>query len=183
MDVLICISLALGLTAKRPALEKKKQIHVQLTLSYENDYKRPLHFYSITSMNTERDVVFVDPLPEELRCPFHRGVFKDPHVSSCGHTFCKACLHLDSDDVDEMGNCPICMTALVRPFYPNYALVAIISHLRVYCKYRKDEGIGCSAIVTMGELTIHEESCEFASKEPESPRAPYQGKYVSKNNV
>lgn len=114
-----------------------------------------------TTDTQRQNVVFVDPLPEELRCPFHRGIFEEPQVGLCGHSFCKLCLHLEDDS--EI-TCPICMTNLSKPFFPNLAIEAVISHLRVYCRNRDPEKISCQAIVTLGELPVHEQTCEFSPK-------------------
>lgn len=43
------------------------------------------------------DWSFVDPVPEELRCPLHLGVLRDPVVVSCGHSFCKECISFNPD--------------------------------------------------------------------------------------
>lgn len=127
--------------------------------------------------DTERqNVVFVDQLPEELRCPFHRGVFEDPQVAQCGHTFCRRCVPID-ENLGETVSCPVCLANLTGIFFPNLALEAIISHLRVYCKNRKED-TGCQTVIPLGELPIHEQGCEFSPKEDCS-----QSKNTGKPNI
>jgi hypothetical protein len=132
-------------------------------------------------------LVFVESLPEELRCPFHLGVLDDPVVGSCGHSFCKTCIELaphpenfsDNDDefltqsqqlskllIEDGMRCPICNQDIVTPLFPNHIITAIISQLRVYCRFRNCDNPedGCRAQVPLGSLATHEGSCLFAKK-------------------
>ena len=128
-------------------------------------------------------LLFVDPLPEELRCPFHQGVLQDPVVAKCGHSFCRTCLHADEPRPEEEEvleqECPICTAMLSGPFFPNHVLVAVIGHLKVHCpSYLASSRSGCRVVVPLGELSLHLETCTFSdhSLTPHSPCHPYQGK-------
>jgi len=109
---------------------------------------------------------FVDPLPEELRCPFHRGILQDPVVASCGHSFCQTCLQGGDEQ-----SCPICMSTLSPPFFPNYGLLAVISHTTVQCNLPH-----CREQFSLDELALHKKSCAGADPQqsPLSPRRPYR---------
>ncbi|XP_035309688.1 tripartite motif-containing protein 43B-like [Cricetulus griseus] len=45
---------------------------------------------------------------EELTCFICSSYFTDPVTISCGHSFCRACLHLSWEDIKVLVHCPIC---------------------------------------------------------------------------
>uniref|UniRef100_A0A673CCY8 RING-type domain-containing protein n=1 Tax=Sphaeramia orbicularis TaxID=375764 RepID=A0A673CCY8_9TELE len=60
--------------------------------------------------------------PEDLTCPTCMGIFKDPVLLSCGHSFCKSCLHRWWT-VKRTRECPVCRTqSQSRNPPPNLAL-------------------------------------------------------------
>lgn len=42
--------------------------------------------------DAEGVIKFVTPPSASLFCPIHRGLFTDPVIAACGHTFCRSCL-------------------------------------------------------------------------------------------
>ena len=45
---------------------------------------------------------------EELTCFICMSYLTDPVTISCGHSFCRACLHLSWEDSLFLGHCPMC---------------------------------------------------------------------------
>ncbi|XP_035294375.1 tripartite motif-containing protein 43-like [Cricetulus griseus] len=45
---------------------------------------------------------------EELICFICSSYFTDPVTINCGHSFCRACLHLSWEDIKVLVHCPIC---------------------------------------------------------------------------
>ncbi|XP_063766998.1 E3 ubiquitin-protein ligase TRIM39-like isoform X1 [Eleginops maclovinus] len=60
-------------------------------------------------------------LQEDLCCPVCQGVFRDPVLLSCCHSFCRACLQ-NWWDGKEVKECPVCRRRSSKEFFPNFAL-------------------------------------------------------------
>jgi E3 ubiquitin-protein ligase RFWD2 len=59
-------------------------------------------------------------LTDDLACPICMSVLRDPFVTSCGHSFCHACV---SKHLVHRSNCPSCAAYLtVDGVFPNFLL-------------------------------------------------------------
>ena len=59
-------------------------------------------------------------LAEDLLCPICMSQLRDPFVTSCGHSFCHACV---SKHLAHRNNCPSCAAYLtVDGIFPNFLL-------------------------------------------------------------
>eukprot|EP00299_Pterocystis_sp_00344_P015980 c7994_g1_i2.p1 GENE.c7994_g1_i2~~c7994_g1_i2.p1 ORF type:complete len:581 (+),score=140.67 c7994_g1_i2:57-1799(+) len=71
----------------------------------------------------EQDVVYHNS--HELVCPMCLGVIKEAFMTSCGHSFCYACI---STHIDRTPTCPTCSTSITRAqLFPNFALNKVIN--------------------------------------------------------
>ncbi|KAI8380611.1 WD40-repeat-containing domain protein [Choanephora cucurbitarum] len=62
----------------------------------------------------------LDRLDEELACPICQDVMKDVYVTSCGHSFCHACIAVH---LENQSDCPLCRSRLnIHELYPNFQL-------------------------------------------------------------
>eukprot|EP00976_Prorocentrum_cordatum_P115155 1195964-Prorocentrum_minimum.AAC.2 len=50
-------------------------------------------------------VLFEVPPPADLRCVICWELFRDPVITPCGHSFCRACV---DTELNSSGRCPIC---------------------------------------------------------------------------
>ncbi|KAI8369655.1 WD40-repeat-containing domain protein [Blakeslea trispora] len=61
-----------------------------------------------------------DRLDEELACPICQDLMKDVYVTSCGHSFCHACIAVH---LENQSDCPLCRSKLdIHELYPNFQL-------------------------------------------------------------
>ncbi|XP_052045289.1 LOW QUALITY PROTEIN: tripartite motif-containing protein 43C-like [Apodemus sylvaticus] len=67
---------------------------------------------------------------ETLTCLICRGIFIDPVFLRCGHTFCKACLILSSEDIRIPDLCPTCREPSHRMFINNITMKTRVSNVR-----------------------------------------------------
>ena len=71
------------------------------------------------SMVAASDTLLAE-LTEDLACPICMSVLRDPFVTSCGHSFCHACV---SKHLAHRSNCPSCAAYLtVDGVFPNFLL-------------------------------------------------------------
>ncbi|KAF6024650.1 TRAF7 [Bugula neritina] len=136
------------------------------------NFSQPIepHSYNITNgypVDLEEEIyVFVEPLNRRLCCPVCSQVFKDPVITTCGHTFCKVCVQKSVNEV-----CPIDMKPS-KYIVDNIALSEQIGELVVRCKYGckkstshpgeyvADES-GCPVTLKISERYSHEKHCDF----------------------
>ena len=79
---------------------------------------------------------YVEDTISELVCAVCLDPFVEPLETSCGHTFCKQCIH----DLTT-NSCPQCrqIIDLDEVVPPNRIITNILGQLKVYCPH-KDEG-------------------------------------------
>ena len=66
-------------------------------------------------------------LAEDLACPICMSQLRDPFVTSCGHSFCHACV---SKHLAHRKNCPSCAAYLTADgIFPNFLLQKVQPHL------------------------------------------------------
>jgi E3 ubiquitin-protein ligase TRAF7 len=51
--------------------------------------------------------VFVEEPSKKLCCMLCNHVFKDPVITSCGHTFCRSCAVTRQNDKCPIDDCPL----------------------------------------------------------------------------
>ncbi|KNC49632.1 E3 ubiquitin-protein ligase TRAF7 [Thecamonas trahens ATCC 50062] len=118
---------------------------------------------------------FVTPPSDSLICPIHLGLFVEPAIARCGHTFCRECI---LESLDHMAQCPVDAQPLEKDMLvPNLAVKGQINDLIVFCPYGLKQAdnaddlglddqwvvdeLGCSARLRIGDLAAHERECEF----------------------
>jgi E3 ubiquitin-protein ligase TRAF7 len=114
---------------------------------------------------------------ETLICPLCKGIFRDPHIATCGHSFCRPCLQGKSD------LCPLDHNALSM-VVKNLAIVDQVGELLIHCRYGtkpiEDDADeyevdpdGCPMIIKLGCREDHEKECEYAPVRcPNSSKCP-----------
>jgi hypothetical protein len=105
-----------------------------------------------------------------LLCPLHRGLFVEPVIARCGHTFCRACL-----ERYVRAECPLDKVVIklddVASAIPNLVLVDTIASLRIHCRYGCDkvngtwqlDMTGCKEMVAWSKRAEHENTCNYAT--------------------
>ncbi len=94
------------------------------------------------------DVEFVDPPPEDLRCPLCLLALHDPTLTSCGHHFCRACI----DRVIALKRvCPLCNNDGFHTFLDKNT-GRKINALKVNCRLKSR---GCQWVGELGRLDCH----------------------------
>ena len=80
-----------------------------------------------------------------LTCLICRGIFMDPVFLRCGHTFCKACLILSSEDIRIPDLCPECREPSPRMFINHITMKTLESTAREHriMKYLSSEDHKC----------------------------------------
>uniref|UniRef100_A0A8K9WPR4 E3 ubiquitin-protein ligase TRAF7 n=1 Tax=Oncorhynchus mykiss TaxID=8022 RepID=A0A8K9WPR4_ONCMY len=126
-------------------------------------------------------LVFAEQPSVKLCCQLCCSVFKDPVITTCGHTFCRRCA-LTSD------KCPV-DTAKLTVVVNNIAVAEQIGELFIHCKYgcRRGEGtpkmggpgnfevdpMGCPFTIKLTTRKEHEVSCDYRPVRcPNNPSCP-----------
>lgn len=97
-------------------------------------------------------------LEEALTCSICIGIFDDPVVTPCGHTFCKDCI---VRWFQQERSCPSCRKTCYKLCRPPIVVTKIIGRQQVRCAH---EGKGCKQVVELDQLRAHLEQC------PQRPR-------------
>ena len=101
------------------------------------------------SVGGATDTLLAD-LTDDLACPICMSVLRDPFVTSCGHSFCHACV---SKHLVHRNNCPSCAAYLtVDGIFPNFLLQKVrrrplacrLPH-SAYCKLPLHCGTKCAS--------------------------------------
>eukprot|EP01116_Phalansterium_solitarium_P009772 TRINITY_DN24072_c0_g1_i1.p1 TRINITY_DN24072_c0_g1~~TRINITY_DN24072_c0_g1_i1.p1 ORF type:complete len:167 (+),score=24.02 TRINITY_DN24072_c0_g1_i1:409-909(+) len=140
-------------------------------------------------------------LPQELICPLHIGVLRNPVITYCGHSFCKSCI---DQAIDSRPMCPLDRKELHKhQLYPNLLAKSLIDEQEIFCKYGSSDAdsqpppsstyesdaplldpVGCRARVTFGRRHAHFAECPFApvlcslgcgATVPRSEQCPHDG--------
>lgn len=111
-------------------------------------------FNVIVDENDEPDcLVFCEIVSAKLICMLCDKVFKEPVITSCGHTFCATCAVSATTSI----TCPA-DGAQLTVVVSNLAVNDQIGELFIHCKY------GCSLSPTTGEYTVNPNSCPVTMK-------------------
>ncbi|KAJ3601190.1 hypothetical protein NHX12_032163 [Muraenolepis orangiensis] len=115
--------------------------------------------------------VFAEQPSVKLCCQLCCNVFKDPVITTCGHTFCRRCA-LNSD------KCPV-DTAKLTVVVNNIAVAEQIGELLIHCKYGWKPGayevdpLGCPFTIKLTSRMEHEVSCDYRPVRcPNNPSCP-----------
>ncbi|XP_001640067.2 E3 ubiquitin-protein ligase TRAF7 [Nematostella vectensis] len=142
---------------------------------------RSLHSISTTADEEEEEIIlFVDKPSPKLFCPLCRRVFKDPVITSCGHTFCQACIMARGVE-----KCPLDDNKL-SIVVANLAVAEQIGELYIHCKYgcrirangggvveHEVDSSGCPMKTKIINRREHEKNCQYAPTQcPNSLQCP-----------
>uniref|UniRef100_A0A667ZCW8 E3 ubiquitin-protein ligase TRAF7 n=1 Tax=Myripristis murdjan TaxID=586833 RepID=A0A667ZCW8_9TELE len=119
--------------------------------------------------------VFAEQPSVKLCCQLCCNVFKDPVITTCGHTFCRRCA-LTSD------KCPV-DTAKLTVVVNNIAVAEQIGELFIHCKYGcratnssvayEVDPLGCPFTIKLSTRKEHEVSCDYRPVRcPNNPSCP-----------
>uniref|UniRef100_A0A6Q2ZFS6 RING-type domain-containing protein n=1 Tax=Esox lucius TaxID=8010 RepID=A0A6Q2ZFS6_ESOLU len=127
---------------------------------------RSLHSESTMSLRStfslheeEEDMeplVFAEQPSVKLCCQLCCSVFKDPVITTCGHTFCRRCA-LTSD------KCPV-DTAKLTVVVNNIAVAEQIGELFIHCKYGCRAGGGTPKMGVAVNYEVDPKGCPFTIK-------------------
>lgn len=103
---------------------------------------------------------------DTLTCPLCNGVFRDPYIAACGHSFCRPC-YSGGTDVCPLDSSQLSM--VVR----NLAIADQVGELMIHCRYGckpvsdcpgeyEVESTGCPMVIKLGGRQEHEKDCEYA---------------------
>jgi E3 ubiquitin-protein ligase TRAF7 len=115
-------------------------------------------------------ILFVTPPSDSLKCPIHKGLFIDPVIANCGHTFCKPCLKSEILR-GAVVICPVDSTEIdFERLIPNLALSGQLQDLLTHCKFgcKLVDGVltvdpeGCQEVVSLSKRLEHENNCMHA---------------------
>ena len=115
----------------------------------------------------EEVVVFAEPPPADLKCSICLELFKDPLITSCGHTFCSRCVF---EGLAPSAACAVCREPLdMDELSPNLLAKSLVGEQRIHCRYgcawTEEVGWvvdsdGCDEVLQLGNRAAHEEDCE-----------------------
>uniref|UniRef100_A0A4W4EL85 E3 ubiquitin-protein ligase TRAF7 n=1 Tax=Electrophorus electricus TaxID=8005 RepID=A0A4W4EL85_ELEEL len=121
--------------------------------------------------------VFAEQPSVKLCCQLCCSVFKDPVITTCGHTFCRRCA-LTSE------KCPV-DTSKLTVVVNNIAVAEQIGELFIHCKYGcrptatskpcafEVDPLGCPFTVKLSTRKDHEVSCDYRPVRcPNNPSCP-----------
>uniref|UniRef100_A0A8C4HEG4 E3 ubiquitin-protein ligase TRAF7 n=1 Tax=Dicentrarchus labrax TaxID=13489 RepID=A0A8C4HEG4_DICLA len=119
--------------------------------------------------------VFAEQPSVKLCCQLCCNVFKDPVITTCGHTFCRRCA-LTSD------KCPV-DAAKLTVVVNNIAVAEQIGELFIHCKYGcratasaaayEVDPLGCPFTIKLSARKEHEASCDYRPVRcPNNPSCP-----------
>ncbi|XP_019850390.1 PREDICTED: E3 ubiquitin-protein ligase TRAF7-like [Amphimedon queenslandica] len=115
---------------------------------------------------------------ERLLCPLCGGVFRDPYIATCGHTFCSPCLRSGREEVCPIDN--IVLSMVVK----NLAVAEQVGELHIHCRFGckqsqekpwqyEPDPLGCPMILKLANRDEHEKECDYAPvKCPNSSLCP-----------
>uniref|UniRef100_A0AAZ3SBR9 RING-type domain-containing protein n=1 Tax=Oncorhynchus tshawytscha TaxID=74940 RepID=A0AAZ3SBR9_ONCTS len=176
--------LSLSLSPQLPISTPRRSdsaISVRSLLSESNMSLRSTFSLHEDDDDTE-PLVFAEQPSVKLCCQLCCSVFKDPVITTCGHTFCRRCA-LTSD------KCPV-DTAKLTVVVNNIAVAEQIGELFIHCKYgcRRGEGtpkmggpgnfevdpMGCPFTIKLTTRKEHEVSCDYLPpvRCPNNPSCP-----------
>ena len=91
-----------------------------------------------------------------LTCPIGGGIFRDPVVDICGHTFCRECI---TQSLNQQCQCPLSREVLeLGDLRPNLAVKVVLSESDVACESLHSE---CLWSGKLKDLPAHMELCPY----------------------
>lgn len=159
-----------------PGSEKSRHSFTEDVYTFKRHTRTPSNVSacSFCSLSSTADtpekeiiVIFADKPSEKLFCMICCGVFHDPVITSCGHTFCRSCVLQG-----KMEHCPVDNSSLVV-VVSNLAVSEQIGELLIHCKYgcmpsSTEDGkyevnaAGCPTKIKLNLRHEHEQSCQYA---------------------
>ncbi|XP_019615589.1 PREDICTED: E3 ubiquitin-protein ligase TRAF7-like isoform X1 [Branchiostoma belcheri] len=128
---------------------------------------------------SDEPLVFTETPSSKLFCLLCERVFKDAVITTCGHTFCRWCVNMKTNE-----KCPVDDSKL-SVVVANIAVSEQIGELFIHCKYgcqQADGGKmgeweldprGCPMTVRVNARKEHEASCGYAPVScPNNPNCP-----------
>ncbi|KAJ8246081.1 hypothetical protein GJAV_G00263450 [Gymnothorax javanicus] len=122
--------------------------------------------------------VFAEQPSVKLCCQLCCSVFKDPVITTCGHTFCRRCALTSAE------KCPV-DNAKLTVVVNNIAVAEQIGELFIHCKYGcqpaasgkpsafEVDPLGCPFTIKLSTRKEHEASCDYRPVRcPNNPSCP-----------
>ena len=105
--------------------------------------------------NEEPEDIFVDEIPDYLKCAICLCCLKNPYQTPCGHRFCKECI---LPVINSRNNvCPNDRTAIdLTNTFPDNAVKLQINSLKVKCPKA-----GCGWVGELSDKLSHLQKCKF----------------------
>ena len=101
--------------------------------------------------------LFVDVLPDHLKCPICLCVLQSPFQTPCGHRFCRDCIQPVLKTRNNV--CPKDRTVIdATNTFPDNAARLQINSLRIKCPKHAS---GCVWVGELSDKAGHEQSCEY----------------------
>jgi len=125
------------------------------------------------SVEDEEIIVPANEIPDRLTCPIHLGIFRDPVICACGHTFCEFCVQ---SLIKQNSKCPFDKTEFNNHdiiVSPDAALIKELDEILIHCKYGvTKDSLGhykvnkdaCKELIKLRQRHAHERSCMFKPK-------------------
>ncbi|XP_050403849.1 E3 ubiquitin-protein ligase TRAF7 [Patella vulgata] len=110
-------------------------------------------------------LVFVDPPNKTLLCKLCNKIFRDPVIVSCGHTYCRRCVQLNTESLCPVDNDKLSIVVA------NIAVFEQTGELLIHCRYgcrlsedgetyKLDEAL-CPVTMKMLNRNEHENDCDY----------------------
>ncbi|XP_065899712.1 E3 ubiquitin-protein ligase TRAF7-like isoform X1 [Dysidea avara] len=125
-----------------------------------------------------RVILLAEEASPKLHCPLCKKVFCDPHITTCGHTFCRQCVISSKYE-----KCPVDDVQLSL-MVANIAVADQVGELSIHCCYgcrpKSDNSgdyevnpSGCPMIIKLANRHEHEEKCDYTPVQcPNSSKCP-----------
>ncbi|XP_065899711.1 E3 ubiquitin-protein ligase TRAF7-like [Dysidea avara] len=161
--------------------EKEKSIrqYINLHSSTIGGSNHSLFKQSSSPVKEIKEIVLLaEEASPKLYCPLCKKVFSDPHITTCGHTFCRSCVISSKH-----GFCPLDNTQLSL-VVANIAVADQVGELSIHCCYGcrpkpDNSGVyevnpsGCPVIIKLANRHEHEEKCDYTPVQcPNSSKCP-----------
>lgn len=102
-----------------------------------------------TGKNVAKSVSFLDEIPEEVWCRYCNGVYENPLLLPCLHSFCTKCVQDFKSNTKGKIVCPVCSTAVENenePLYPSLLAQKRVTELqRQQFASRREPCGGCES--------------------------------------
>ncbi|XP_050739933.1 TNF receptor-associated factor 6-like [Eriocheir sinensis] len=105
------------------------------------------------------DYEFVPTLEQKYECPICLLALRAPLQTSCGHRFCKDCIHNTLSLSESHRRCPIDNTPLGESdLFPDCCAEREVLQLKVRCP---NSSLGCTQIVDLMYIEHHTQACSY----------------------